>query len=91
MLLTGATGFVGQAILERPLSTFLDTTISTLIRPKGSVTGEQRLQNLLRKPVFKPWIEKVGEDEAKRQMAERVKVVGGDLESIETLPATWMS
>lgn len=86
ILLTGATGFVGQAILERLLSSFPDTRISTLIRPKGSVTGEQRLQNLLRKPVFKAWIEQVGEDEAKRQMSERVSVVGGSLESVESLP-----
>ena len=50
------------------------------------MSGEERLQNLLRKPVFKGWIERVGEDEAKRQMATRVKVVGGSLESLETLP-----
>ncbi len=86
ILLTGATGFVGQAILERLLSTFPDTTIATLIRPKGSVAGEERLQNLLRKPVFKGWIDRVGEDEAKRQMATRVTVVGGSLESLESLP-----
>ncbi len=86
VLLTGATGFVGQAILERLLSSYPKTRIATLIRPKGSVTGEQRLQNLLRKPVFKTWIDEVGIDEAKRQMAERVSVVGGSLESIETLP-----
>src|SRR5690606_28474648 len=41
----------------------------------------------LRKPVFKSWIERVGEEEAKRQMAERVTVVGGSLESLETLPS----
>ena len=86
VLLTGATGFVGQAILERLLSTFPDTRISTLIRPKGSVSGEERLQNLLRKPVFKPWIDRIGMDAAKQQMADRVSVVGGSLESLETLP-----
>ena len=39
ILLTGATGFVGQAILERLLSSFPHTTVSTLVRPKGSVSG----------------------------------------------------
>ena len=86
VLLTGATGFVGQAILERLLSTFPDTRVSVLVRPKGSMTGEKRMSNLLRKPVFGPWIEAVGRDEAERQMAERVSVITGSLGAIGELP-----
>ena len=46
IFLTGGTGFVGQAILERLLSTHPETTISLLVRVKGSATGEDRLRTL---------------------------------------------
>jgi HAD superfamily hydrolase (TIGR01490 family) len=86
VFLTGATGFVGQAVLERLLSSYPDTRVSILVRTKGSATTETRLANLLRKPVFKAWKEKVGEDEAARILAERVSVVSGSLTSISELP-----
>jgi fatty acyl-CoA reductase len=86
VFLTGATGFVGQAVLERLLSSHPDTRISILVRTKGSATTETRLANLLRKPVFKAWKEKVGDEEAARVLAERVSVVAGSLTSISELP-----
>ena len=86
VFLTGATGFVGQAVLERLLSSHPDTRVSILVRTKGSATTETRLANLLRKPVFKAWKEKVGEEEAARILAERVSVVAGSLTSISELP-----
>jgi HAD superfamily hydrolase (TIGR01490 family) len=86
IFLTGGTGFVGQAILERLLSSYPGTRISLLVRQKGSTAGENRLTQLLRKPVFKNWIESVGADEANRIVAERVSVVNGSLTSIPELP-----
>jgi len=86
VFLTGATGFVGQAVLERLLSSYPDTRISILVRKKGSATTETRLANLLRKPVFRTWRESVGDDEAARILAERVSVVEGSLTSIADLP-----
>ena len=53
VFLTGATGFVGQAVLERILVSYPNTRVSILVRGKGSSTGESRLANLMRKPVFK--------------------------------------
>jgi fatty acyl-CoA reductase len=87
VFLTGGTGFVGQAILERLLSSHPKTTISLLIRTKGSTTGEGRLRNLLRKPVFTAWRERVGEDEVERAVRERLRVVEGGLGSVPPLPS----
>lgn len=86
IFLTGATGFVGQAILERLLSHHPGTRISILVRGKGSQTGEGRLTTLLRKPVFASWIESVGEEEARAQVARRVSVIEGSLSAVGTLP-----
>jgi alcohol-forming fatty acyl-CoA reductase len=87
VLLTGATGFVGQAVLERLLSGHPDTRISVIIRPKGSLTAEDRLAKLLRKPVFRTWRRAVGAAEADRIVAERVTAIAGDLADMPELPA----
>jgi alcohol-forming fatty acyl-CoA reductase len=79
VLLTGATGFLGQAMLQKLLSDYPDTRVSVLIRRRGATPAEQRLSSLLRKPVFSAWRERVGADEADRIAAERVRVVEGDL------------
>jgi HAD superfamily hydrolase (TIGR01490 family) len=88
ILLTGGTGFVGQAILERLLSSHPGTTILVLARPRGALSARQRVENLLRKPVFAPWLETVGADEAQRQFAERVHVVEGDLGALGPDPGS---
>ena len=79
VLLTGATGFLGQAVLERLLSAHEGVHVTAVVRPKGSISGEQRLRQLLRKPAFRTWRESVGDDEAKRVFAERTAVLEGDL------------
>jgi fatty acyl-CoA reductase len=86
VFLTGGTGFLGQAILERLLSSHPGTRITVLVRGKGSLTPAARLANMMRKPVFASWIERVGEDEAKRQWAERVVAHDGSLSNVGTLP-----
>ena len=87
IFLTGGTGFVGQAILERLLSSHPDTTISLLIRSKGSTSADDRLRTLLRKPVFRLWRERVGDDEVERAVRGRLRVVEGDLGSVPALPS----
>lgn len=87
VFVTGGTGFVGQAILERLLSSHPDTTISLLIRSKASMTAEDRLRTLLRKPAFSIWRDSVGEDEVERAVRERIRVVEGDLAAVPDLPA----
>ncbi len=86
VLLTGATGFLGQATLERLLSSYPDTHVSVLIRPRGERTATDRLSALLRKNVFRPLSERLGAEELARLVRERVTVVEGGLGSV-TLPA----
>ncbi|WP_338054623.1 HAD-IB family hydrolase [Subtercola vilae] len=86
IMLTGATGFVGQAILEKLLADYPSTRMTLLIRPKGSLTGQARLKSLLRKPVFSKWRERVGQDEVDRSMTERISVVESSMGSVASLP-----
>src|SRR6185312_10783166 len=85
VLLTGATGFLGQATLERLLSSYPDTRVSVLIRPRGERSAADRLSALLRKNVFRPLTELLGADGLARAVQQRVSVIGGDLRSV-TLP-----
>ena len=85
ILLTGVTGFLGQAVLRSLLETTEDAHVTAVIRPKGSVTGRKRLEQLLRKPVFSSWAELLGaagSDGAARLKEifdARVGVLEGDL------------
>jgi HAD superfamily hydrolase (TIGR01490 family) len=84
--LTGVTGFVGEALLERLLSDFPDTRVVALVRPRGGQDGASRLRRQLRKPAFAALREAVGEGALDR-LAARVEVVDGDLAAIPDLPA----
>jgi alcohol-forming fatty acyl-CoA reductase len=86
VLLTGTTGFLGQAMLERLLASYPDTRVSVLIRPRGGRSAADRLGGLLRKNVFRPLSERLGEDGLAREVRGRVSVIEGDLGSA-TLPA----
>ena len=85
VLVTGATGFVGQAVLERLLAR-TDARISVLIRPRSDRTAQDRLAELLTKPVFGPWRAQLGEEAAAAQIAQRVRVLEGDLRDVPALP-----
>ncbi len=86
VLLTGATGFIGQAVLERLLADHPDTRVSLLLRGRGGCGGRDRLVRLLRKDVFRRWHERPGGEEDLADAARRVQVVEGDLESVTGLP-----
>jgi alcohol-forming fatty acyl-CoA reductase len=85
VLLTGATGFLGQATLEKLLASYPRTRVSVMIRPRGSATAQRRLDSLLRKPVFRPLRERIGVEELRQRVADRVTVIEGDLGHV-TLP-----
>ena len=82
ILLTGVTGFLGQAILERLLTT-TDAHVTVVVRRKGTQTARSRLDRLLRKPAFKTWRAAVGDAEARRLRSERTHVLEADLASLD--------
>ena len=86
VLLTGATGFLGQATLEKLLSSYPETRVCLLIRPRGNTSGAVRLPGLLRKQVFQRWRDRVGDTEVERAVAQRVSVIEGDLDDALALP-----
>lgn len=79
VLLTGATGFLGQAVLERLLADHPQTGIVLVVRGRAGTSAEERLRRLLAKPVFGPWRERVGADEAQGIAASRISVVEADI------------
>lgn len=85
LLLTGATGFLGQATLEKLLSSYPGVRVSVLIRPRQGQPAQRRFDALLRKPVFRELRQRIGEEELRRIAAERVNVIEGDLGEV-TLP-----
>ncbi|WP_028636958.1 HAD-IB family hydrolase [Nocardioides sp. URHA0032] len=76
VLLTGVTGFVGEALLRLLLSEVPRARLTVLVRPKGSTTAEARVATLLQKPVF----------EGLEDAASRVEVLSGDLTDVPPLP-----
>jgi alcohol-forming fatty acyl-CoA reductase len=84
VLLTGVTGFVGEALLHQLLSEVPGVRMSVLVRPKGSITGADRIAKLLEKPVFAGVVEAAGGIEP--LLADRVFVVEGDLADVPALP-----
>ena len=85
VLLTGVTGFVGEALLHLLLSEVPDVRMSVLVRPKGSITGAERIGKLLEKPIFAEVVEAAGGVGA--VLAARVAVVEGDLADVPALPS----
>ena len=86
VFLTGGTGFLGQAVLERLLTDHPGTTITLLIRKKGSTPAVDRLRTLLKKPVFSVWRDKVGEAGVEAAIKNRLRVLESGLGALPPLP-----
>lgn len=84
VLVTGVTGFVGEALLHLMLTEVPGVRVSLLVRPKGSTSGTARIAALLKKPIFAEVVEAAGGIE--ELMAARVGVVEGDLADTPELP-----
>lgn len=86
VLVTGVTGFVGQAILERLLADHPGSRITVLVRARGDLSAQTRVDRLLRKPVFDSWRKRIGAEEATKEFARRVSVLEGDLDALPPIP-----
>jgi alcohol-forming fatty acyl-CoA reductase len=84
VLLTGVTGFVGEALLHLVLSEVPGLRTTVLVRPKGSTSGAERIAKLLEKPIFTDLAAAAGGVEA--LMSTRVGVLEGDLADVPALP-----
>jgi HAD superfamily hydrolase (TIGR01490 family) len=84
VLLTGATGFVGEALLHLLLTETPETALTVLVRPRGSSTGADRVRGLLGKPVFADVVEQAGGVDA--LLGSRLRVLEGDLDDVPALP-----
>jgi alcohol-forming fatty acyl-CoA reductase len=84
VLVTGVTGFVGEALLHLILTEVPDLRTTVLVRGKGSTSGTARTAALLRKPIFAEVVEAAGGVE--ELMAARVGVLEGDLYDAPALP-----
>ncbi|ABL81508.1 HAD-superfamily subfamily IB hydrolase, TIGR01490 [Nocardioides sp. JS614] len=84
VLLTGVTGFVGEALLHLLLSDVPGVRVTVLVRPKGSTSASSRTAALLGKPIFAGIVEAAGGVE--QLMAARVGVLEGDLADVPPLP-----
>jgi len=87
LLVTGVTGFVGEALLERLLYDLPDTRVTVLVRPRGATTAEQRTRQLLTKPAFERLRERDGAEAVDALVGTRVTVLDGDLDNVPPLPA----
>jgi HAD superfamily hydrolase (TIGR01490 family) len=79
VLLTGGTGFLGQATLEKLLSAYPTVRVSLLIRERRGITAAHRLETLMLKPAFQSWRERLGDGEWQRAVSERVRLIEGHL------------
>jgi HAD superfamily hydrolase (TIGR01490 family) len=85
ILLTGATGFVGEALLERLLFDLPETPVVLLVRARGDLSATHRVQQLLAGPAFDRLRQRRGDD-LSPLLERQITVVEGDLDQVPPLP-----
>lgn len=84
LLLTGATGFVGQAVLLAVLERTDDVDVVCAVRGRPGQPGQARLAALVDTPVFADWVaDRGGADAARAEFGRRVTALEGDLAGLE--------
>ena len=83
VLLTGATGFVGQAVLLALLEKTDDVEVLAVVRAKAGEDAGGRLAGLLDKSVFAGFVEARGSAAAKAEFGRRVRAVPGELSRLD--------
>ena len=76
-----------RRLLHRIIGDLPGTTVVAIIRPKGSLTGTDRMAQLLKKDIFKPFYgEGTEHADAEALSAARIQVIDGDLSDVPELP-----
>ncbi len=78
ILVTGVTGFLGQALLERLLFDCPESRPLVLIRPQFGSAGRDRLADMLKRPCFERLRDREGEEGLARILND-IEVLEGDL------------
>ncbi|HEU5150892.1 MAG TPA: HAD-IB family hydrolase [Iamia sp.] len=80
IFVTGATGFLGTALVERLMRAVPDCEIVLLVRPGRKRTVEQRAQReIFKNDCFDRLRAEIGKDAFAQQVADRVTVIAGDV------------
>lgn len=80
IFITGSTGFLGTALVERLLRSVPDCELVLLVRPGKKTPVDQRVQReILRNDVFDRMREELGKEAFAELAARRIKVVAGDV------------
>src|SRR3954454_586970 len=86
ILLTGVTGFLGEALLERLLSDLPDTHLVLLVRGQSTRGASDRVRELLTRPAFGALRADRDDDDIAALFDDRITVVDGSLEEVPQLP-----
>ncbi|HET6818556.1 MAG TPA: HAD-IB family hydrolase [Mycobacteriales bacterium] len=86
ILLTGVTGFVGEALLERILHDLPETSVVVVVRARGALSANDRVVQLLRKPAFGRLRARDGDAAVDALVGTRITVLEGDLPHVPPLP-----
>ncbi len=86
--ITGSTGFLGTALVERLLRVTPDAHLVLLIRPGKKSTVEQRARReIFRNNIFDRLKEEIGKDDFEDRVNKQVEVIEGDV-SVDGLALT---
>ena len=87
VLITGVTGFLGTALLERVFSELPDTRVTLLVRGRYGSPPESRIEEVLASNAFGQLRERIGADGVEALSAHRITVLEGDVaEAVPELP-----
>lgn len=79
LLLTGATGFVGEALLERVLADLPGTRVTVLVRGRADQPAQARVRALLDGPAFAALRARDGAASVHALLGSRLQVLDADL------------
>jgi HAD superfamily hydrolase (TIGR01490 family) len=78
-LVTGVTGFVGQAVLERILGDVPDARVVLVVRAQDGLSGPARVESLLAGPAFNALRDRVGAPALRGMLEDRIEVIEADV------------